>query len=111
MVGRHEREVRLVLVIGVLRDVRHLEEVVLVHFRVDVERGLVEAAVAGAHHVRVQHARSEDALARVGEHEVVADALRQGQLAVAHRIRSLVEASGDRKRRPRVGEAFVKCPN
>ena len=85
-----------------------LEEVVLVHLAHHVELGGIEASVAGAHHVRAQHARRKDALARVGKHEVVVDALRELEVVVSQRVRVHVKATRHGQRVARIGKPLVK---
>ena len=104
-VGRDELEVHLVLVVGELLGL--LEEVVAIHLGVDVELGVLEAAVAGAHRVGAQDARGEDALAGVGEHDVVVDAGGKRELVVADGVAGLVEMPRKRPGVARGREALV----
>ena len=108
LVGVDEGEVDVV-VIGVVAGVGGLlKEVVLVDLAGDVELGALQAAVAGALDMAAQHARREDALAGVGEREVVVDAAGQLELVLAELIAGLVEVARDGERVAGVREALVE---
>ena len=55
-----------------------------------------------------EHAGSEDALPRIGEHEVVVDAFRQLEIVVAERVTRLIEVSREGKGVARVFEPRVE---
>jgi len=94
-----------VIAVGVLGL---LEEVVPVDLAGDIERSLLEAAVTDADDVRRKDACDEDALAGVGERDVVVDARRQRKGMVPERIAILVDMPGNGQRVTGVAETLVK---
>ena len=71
-----------------------MEQIVLVDLPGNVELGGLEAAIALPHHVGTQHSRYQDALARVGEHEVIVHAVGQAELMLAQRVGVDVDVVG-----------------
>ena len=96
MVRADERIVHLVLLPcsrPALGAVGGLEEEVLVHLARDVELCRAQAAVAGAHDMALEDAGREDALARVGEDEVVVEAQREREAVSAQLVAPLVQVA------------------